>query len=55
MRKILPFLYVRNWYNGQFEFKSDRALAFALTVGILCVLAAIALWMGRPIEYVQPQ
>jgi hypothetical protein len=55
LRKTVPFLYERNWYNGQFEFKKDRAIAFCVAIGLVALLVSIALWMGKPIEYTQPR
>lgn len=46
LRKVLPFLYERNWYNGQFEFKSDRAIAFSVTVVVVMCIVIVAVWMG---------
>lgn len=55
VRKILPFLYERNWYNGQFEFVPQRALMFVCAVVALIIIVGFALWMGQPLEYAQPR
>ncbi len=55
VRKVFPFLYQRDWYNGQFEFMPQRALMFVCIVVALILVVGFALWMGKPIEYVQPR
>lgn len=51
LRKIFPFLYVRNWYTGQFELSDTRAFAFLLAIIITTLLALLVWWLGQPIEY----
>lgn len=51
LRKIFPFLYVRNWYTGQLELSDARAFAFLLAVIITALLAVLVWWLGQPIEY----
>lgn len=55
VRTLFPFLYKRNWYNGQFEFVPQRAVLFLCIVAALTLIVGFALWMGKPIEYAQPR
>ncbi len=53
LRKVLPFLYERNWYNGQYEFSHHRAALFGvLLVSVLLLL--VYLWMEmQPVHYIR--
>ena len=51
VRKIVPFFYIRNWYTGQFEFSVSRFLYTLLALSVATALVAVALWLGRPLEY----
>jgi ABC-type transport system involved in cytochrome bd biosynthesis fused ATPase/permease subunit len=51
LRKILPFIYVRNWYSGQFELSFVRAgIAFCIFIALV-IAVIIILTMSQPIEY----
>lgn len=54
LRKVLPFLYIRNWYTGQFEFSRTRTFVYATCVSIVIVLVLLVWWLGQPVVYVQP-
>ena len=53
LRKVLPFWYQRNWYNGQFEFIPERALVTAAALVIVVILIAFVIWAGAPVEFDQ--
>jgi hypothetical protein len=53
LRKLVPFLYERNWYNGQFEFVPQRALMFLSAIVFCVVILIILWWMGKPVMYIQ--
>ncbi len=51
VRFVLPFLFVRNWHDGMWEFSRAR---FVLLLLLLCLLAfgvGIAYMLQSPVEY----
>lgn len=54
LRKVFPFLYVRNWYTGQLEFSQSRALMYTVGTAVVLFLVLLVWWLGQPIEYSRP-
>ncbi len=54
IRFVLPFLFVRNWHDGSWEFSRARGILFGifLLFGILGV--SIAYFLQSPVVYVSP-
>jgi hypothetical protein len=51
MRRIAPFLYVRDWYTGAFVLSTSRALLF-LAIFVTCVFILLFIrWLGQPVDY----
>ncbi len=51
IRFIFPFLFVRNWYNGAWEFSWQRGILFGATIGLLCLGIIIAVVLQTPLVY----
>ena len=51
LRKVLPFLYIRNWYTGHFELSTARAAVFTLIVCLCAVALVTAYVLGQPITF----
>lgn len=50
-RFIIPFLFVRNWYTGQWEFSRARGI-FALLVFLFVLVGVVVLiQLEAPLEY----
>lgn len=55
LRFVLPFLFVRNWHDGQWELSHSRLMLFCIAL-FFCVLGiGIAYFLQTPIEYVAPK
>jgi len=50
-RFVLPFLFYRNWYNGQWELSKHRLLIFSVAVAIVCLGVLTAYIMQMPVIY----
>ncbi len=50
-RFIFPFLYVRNWYNGTWEFSRSRAILFLIALIIVISAIITAHVLQAPIVY----
>lgn len=48
---IFPFLFVRNWYNGSFEFSRTRFALFVALVAMVCVGIGIVYFLQLTIVY----
>ena len=51
LRFILPFLFVRNWYDGSWEFSKSRFLMFVSGVVILGIVIVLAFLLQSPVMY----
>lgn len=54
VRFIIPFLFVRNWYNGAWELSQQRCVLFGLMILIIIVGFGIAYVLQTPITYTAP-
>lgn len=53
LRFIFPFLFLRNWHTGEWEYSRARLVVF-LAGMLLCMLAiGVAYVLQAPVEYVQ--
>lgn len=53
LKKIVPFLYERNWYTGQLEFSRSRGVLFGAAVFFVLICLLFLWYETRPIFYVQ--
>lgn len=51
LRFILPFLFVRNWYDGSFELSRSRLVFFLVFVCMVLVSVGIVRYLQAPIVY----
>ena len=51
LRFIFPFLFVRNWYNGSFEFSRARLVLFLLFMSMLLLGVGIVYYLQATIVY----
>jgi len=51
LRKILPFLYIRNWYSGQFELSIPRVVILGSILFLLVIFFTVAYALGKPLIY----
>jgi len=51
IRFIFPFLFVRNWYDGCFEFSRARLVLFLLFMSMLCLGVGIVYYLQSSIVY----
>ncbi len=51
LRTLLPFLFVRNWYTGDWEISRLRILLFILFLVGFGALTAVIITFQAPIEY----
>lgn len=51
LRIIFPFLFVRNWYTGQWEVSEHRLVIFGAFLGLFAIAIAIVIALGAPVEY----
>ncbi len=51
LRAALPFLFVRNWYTGDWELSSSRVLLFAAALLLFGIATAIVIILQAPVEY----
>ena len=52
IRFVLPFLFVRNWYDGSWELSRARMIIFCALVILVTVSVGIAYMLQAPIVYV---
>lgn len=50
-RKIFPFLYIRNWYSGQFEISTSRLVVFVVVALLVVLFCIVAYTLGKPVSY----
>lgn len=51
IRFVLPFLFVRNWYSGAWEFSRARFTLFLIGVCFVCAGILIAYFLQAPVTY----
>ena len=51
VRFVLPFLFTRNWYNGEWEVSKPRLMLFAAAVGLFGVGVVTATILQLPVVY----
>jgi len=51
LRFVLPFLFVRNWYDGVWEFSRARALIFGALIFLVSIAILIAYMLQSPVIY----
>ena len=51
VRFVLPFLFVRNWYTGDWEVSPVRMTLFTLGCMLLLVGVILAYMLQAPIQY----
>lgn len=51
LRFVFPFLFVRNWYDGSFEFSKARCVIFCASLALLLIGAVIAYMLQAPVLY----
>jgi len=54
VRFIFPFLFVRNWYDGAWEFSRMRFIIFGSAFLLVCLGIIVAYLLQSPVEYVAP-
>lgn len=54
LRFVLPFLFVRNWHDGTWEFSRARAILFGLFVLLLVLGIGIMYFLQYPVMYSAP-
>ena len=52
LRFVLPFLFVRNWHNGVWEFSRARFVLFIIGISLLVAGVIIAYILQTPVVYV---
>jgi hypothetical protein len=53
LRFVLPFLFVRNWHDGQWELSRARAILFGAFLTLVVASLVVAYILQAPIIYVQ--
>lgn len=51
LRFILPFIFVRNWYDGSWELSRARIILFSAFIIIVCSGIAVAYILQAPMTY----
>lgn len=51
LRALAPFLFVRNWYTGEWELSSHRILIFVGLLTLFSVACGIIIYLQAPVEY----
>ncbi len=54
IRFILPFLFVRNWYDGSWEFSRARFILVCMGMFFIVLGIIIASLLQAPLVYVSP-
>jgi hypothetical protein len=55
LRFILPFLFVRNWHDGAWEFSRMRCLIFGAVLVLVLVGVMIMYVLHLPVVYTSPK
>jgi len=51
IRFVLPFLFVRNWYDGSWELSRARIIIFSALMFLVMLSAIIAYMLQAPVIY----
>lgn len=51
LRFVLPFLFVRNWYDGSWELSRARLLIFGAGCGLILLSLLLAYVLQAPVVY----
>jgi hypothetical protein len=51
IRFVLPFLFVRNWYDGSWELSRARIIIFSALMFLVLLSAIIAYMLQAPVVY----
>lgn len=54
IRFIFPFLFVRNWFNGSWEFSKARGILFLVFLLLVLLGITIAYILQAPVVYEVP-
>lgn len=54
LRFVLPFLFVRNWHDGAWEFSRARCILSCSVLVLLVIGLVIISFIQAPITYVTP-
>lgn len=54
IRFILPFLFVRNWYDGSWEFSRARLILVSMGLFFIVLGIIIAAMLQSPEVYISP-
>ncbi len=54
VRFILPFLFVRNWYDGSWEFSRARLILVSMGLFFIVLGIIIAAMLQSPVVYISP-
>jgi len=52
VRFVFPFLFIRNWHSGVWEFSNARGIIFGLTLLFIFLGIIIAYVLQAPLVYV---
>ncbi len=53
VRFVLPFLFVRNWYDGSWEFSRARFFLFGALVILVLTALGVAYMLQSPVVYIK--
>ena len=53
IRFVLPFLFVRNWYDGSWELSRARIIIFSALMLLVLLSAVIAYVLQAPVIYIR--
>jgi hypothetical protein len=51
IRFIFPFLFVRNWHDGQWELSRARCVLFGLSLALVLVGIVLVYYLQAPVVY----
>jgi len=51
LRFVFPFLFVRNWHEGNYEISRDRLVLFLVAIGFVLLGILIIAFLQSPVEY----
>ena len=55
LRALAPFLFVRNWYSGEWELSHHRLMLFVAFIVLFGVATGVVIYLQAPVEYVSSQ
>jgi hypothetical protein len=53
-RFILPFLFVRNWHDGQWEFSKARCMLSCMALFFIILGLILVYFLQAPVTYTAP-